>query len=140
MKKELRHLPLPPTDIVAVLVSTAAVFFALAFGGKLMEGYRLQHHNAMLRAEIGVREEQQKELQKRLDYVQTPAYVEQVAREQYKWVKAGENLVITIFRHRPVVEPAPAPPSGSATGTPVTQAVSYWPEWWNLLAGRASNP
>ncbi len=71
MKRELR-LPFPPTDILAVLVSTAAVFFALAFGGKLLEGYRLQRHNAMLSAEIGLREEQQQQLQKRLDYVQTP--------------------------------------------------------------------
>jgi hypothetical protein len=123
-----------------LLVSTAAVFFTLAFGGKLLEGYRLQRHNAMLRAGIGGREEQQKQLQQRLDYVQTPAYVEKVAREQYKWVRAGENLVITIFRRRPVVEPTPNPPAGPTTGTTVTQAVSHWPEWWNLLAGRAPNP
>jgi cell division protein FtsB len=140
MKREPRHLPLPPTDILTLLVSTAAVFFTLAFGGKLLEGYRLQRHNAMLRAEIGGREEQQKQLQQRLDYVQTPAYVEKVAREQYKWVRAGENLVITIFRRRPVVEPTPTPPAGPTTGTTVTQAVSHWPEWWNLLAGRAPNP
>jgi cell division protein FtsB len=140
MKREPRHLPLPPTDILAVLVSTAAVFFALAFGGKLLEGYRLQRHNAMLRAEIEVREEQQKQLERRLDYVKTPAYVEQVAREQYKWVRAGENLVITIFRHRPAAEPTPVLPTGTTTGTTVTRAVSYWPEWWNLLAGRAPSP
>lgn len=53
MKREPRHLPLPPTDILTLLVSTAAVFFTLAFGGKLLEGYRLQRHNAMLRAGIG---------------------------------------------------------------------------------------
>jgi cell division protein FtsB len=140
MKREPRRLPLPPTDILAVLVSTAAVFFALAFGGKLLEGYRLQRHNAMLRAEIGVREGQQDELERRLAYVKTPAYVEQVAREQYKWVRAGESLVVTIFRHRSAAEPTPAPPTGAATGTTVTQAVSYWPEWWNLLAGTAPNP
>jgi cell division protein FtsB len=136
MKGEPRHLPLPPTDILTVLVSTAAVFFTLAFGGKLLEGYRLQRHNAMLSAEIEAREEQQEQLEQRLDYVQTPAYVEKVAREQYKWVRAGENLVITILRSRPVVAPTPAPPAGPTTEKP-TAAVSHWPEWWNLLAGRA---
>jgi cell division protein FtsB len=140
MKRESRRLPLPPADILTVLVSTAAVFFALAFGGKLLEGYRLQRHNATLRAEIGMREEQQEQLQQRLDYVQTPAYVEQVAREQYKWVRAGENLVVTIFRHRPAVEPTPVPPTGSPVGTTVTQAASHWSEWWNLLAGSVPNP
>jgi cell division protein FtsB len=136
MKGEPRHLPLPPTDILTVLVSTAAVFFTLAFGGKLLEGYRLQRHNAMLSAEIEAREEQQEQLEQRLDYVQTPAYVEKVAREQYKWVRAGENLVITILRSRPVVAPTPAPPAGPTTEK-TTAAVSHWPEWWNLLAGRA---
>ena len=140
MKRELRRLPLPPTDILAVLVSTAAVLFGLAFGGKLLEGYRLQRHNAMLRAEIGVRQEQQKELQQRLGYVQTPAYVEQVAREQYRWVKAGESLIIPIFPHRPAVEPTPTPPTEPTTESSATRPVSYWPEWWNLLAGRVPNP
>jgi cell division protein FtsB len=136
MKSEPRHLPLPPTDILTVLVSTAAVFFTLAFGGKLLEGYRLQRHNAMLSAEIEVREEQQEQLEQRLDYVQTPAYVEKVAREQYKWVRAGENLVITILRSRPVVAPTPAPPAGPTTEK-TTATVSHWSEWWNLLAGTA---
>jgi len=140
MTRETRRLPLPPTEILIFLVSTAAVFFTLAFGGKLLEGYRLQRHNAMLRAEIEVRKGQQEQLQKRLDYVQTPAYVEKVAREQYRWVRAGENLVITIFRRRSVAVPTPVPPAGSTTRTTVTQAVSHWPEWWNLLAGRAPNP
>ena len=116
MKREPRRLPLPPTDILTVLVSTAAVFFALAFGGKLLEGYRLQRHNAVLRAEIDMRQEQQKQLKQRLDYVQTSAYVEKVAREQYRWVKAGETLVIPIFRYRPATEPTPTSPTGPTTG------------------------
>jgi cell division protein FtsB len=140
MKREPRRLPLSPTDILTVAVSTIAVLFVLAFGGKLLEGYRLQRHNAMLSAEIELRKEQQQELQRRLDYVQTPAYVEKVAREQYRWVKAGENLVITIFRSRPAAESTSTSPTGSTTGTTVTRAVSHWPEWWNLLMGRAPNP
>jgi len=127
-------------DILAVVVSTAAVVFALAFSGKLLEGYRLQRHNALLNAEIERREQQQQGLQQRLDYVQTPAYVEKVAREQYRWVKAGENLVIAIFGSRPAAQPNPTSPTGSTTGTTVAQAVSHWPEWWNLLTGRAPNP
>jgi len=138
MKQETRRLPLPPADILTMLVTTAAVFFSLAFGGKLLEGYRLQRHNAALRAEVEARQRQQQELQERRDYVQTPAYVEKVAREQYRWVKAGETLVIPIYRSRPAVEPTPAPaePTGGIT---VDQPASHWPEWWNLLAGRVPN-
>lgn len=140
MTREARRLPLSPTDIMAVVVSTVAVLFVLAFGGKLFEGYRLQRHNAMLSAEIEMRKQKRQELLERLDYVKTAAYVEEVAREQYKWVKAGENLVITVFRSRPAAQPASTSPTGSAPARTVAPADSHWSEWWNLLTGRAPNP
>jgi len=130
MNEEKRRLPLPPTDIITVLVSTAAVFFVLSFGGKVLEGYRLQRHNTMLRAEIAALQEQHEQLEARLEYVQTPEYVEKVAREQYKWAKAGEKLIITIFQRRPGTAVAPAPQSAVST-----QSASHWAEWWKLLTG-----
>jgi len=133
MRNRERRLPLPPTDIVTVLVATAAIFFILALGGKALESYRLQRHNATLRAEIAALEEQQKQLQARLEYVKSPQYVEEVAREQYKWTKPGEKLIIPIFRYRPVgaVTPTPVQPE---VGPGTTQPISHWSEWWNLLA------
>lgn len=138
MKTEKSRLPFLATDVITVLVSTAAVFFALAFGGKALESYRLQRHNAMLRAEVTALKEQQKQLEARRDYVQTPEYIEQIAREQYKWAKAGEKLVITIFRKRIA---APATPTPVARPTPAgslasASASSHWPEWWHLLTAR----
>jgi len=132
MKNRERRLPLPPTDIITVLVCTAAVFFVLAFGGKALEGYRLQRHNAMLRTQIAALEEEQQQLQARLNYVQKPEYVEKVAREQYKWPKIGQKLIITIFRRRPAVEIAPTS-LPSTSEVPATQATSHWTAWWKLL-------
>lgn len=125
--------PLPPTDILTVLVSTAAIFFALAYGGKLLEGYRLQRHNARLAASIAALEAQQAQLKARRDYVKTPAFVEQVAREQYRWVKSGESLVVTVIRRRPVAEPTPTPALTPTARTSAVQPGSHWAEWWNLL-------
>ena len=135
MKSERRRLPIPPTDILTVLVCTAGVFFVLAFGGKALEGYRLQRHNALLHAEIAELDEENKELAGRLEYVQKPEYVEKVAREQYKWAKAGETLVITILRKRPAV-PRPTPAARSATaGAGWSSTAPHWSEWWSLLVG-----
>ena len=134
MKKRERRLPLPPTDIVTVLVCTAAVFFVLAFGGKALESYRLQRHNATLRSEIAALEEQKEQLEARLEYVKSPEYVEEVAREQYRWAKPGEKLMIPIFQRTPVVAVTPTP--DQPTIEPVaTPSASHWSEWWNLLAG-----
>jgi len=133
MKGQDRRLPLPPTDIVTVLVCTAVVFFTLAFGGKALEGYRLQRHNATLNAEIAALQEEQKELQAELEYVRKPDYVEKVAREQYKWTRIGEKLMITIFRRRPAAAGA-APAASTMGGSTNSPPTYYWPEWWRLLS------
>lgn len=136
MKKETR-LPISPSDMMAVVASTALFIFALGFSGKLLEGYRLRQHNAMLWAEICALEEQKHALEARLEEVKTPAYVERVAREQYHWVKAGESLVVTVFRELPVAPAAAgAGSSGSTPGTVLNQTGPYWAAWWELLVGR----
>ncbi len=136
MKDKTRRLPLPPTDIITVLVSMGAVFFILAFGGKALEAYRLQRHNAMLDTEIAALEEEQEQLQERLEYVKSPEYAEKVAREQYRWAKPGENLIIPIFRRRPVVAATPTASSQPEAGTRGSaQAASHWLDWLNLLTG-----
>jgi len=134
MKSKERRLPLPPTDIVTVAVATLAFVFILAFGGKALESHRLQRHNAMLRAEIAALEQEREELEQRLQYVESPEYVERVAREEYRWTRPGENLVIPIYRRRslPAATPTPAPSSNEAVVTP---SASYWSEWWELLTG-----
>ncbi|MBC7232218.1 MAG: septum formation initiator family protein [Chloroflexi bacterium] len=137
MRNRKQRLPNPPADIMTVLAAIATVFFLLAFGGKAVEAYRVQRYNAMLDAELAALQEEHESLKARLKYVQTPAYIEQVAREQYKWVKPGENLVIPIFQHRPV---APTPPTTiTPSAIPATSSSpysSYWPEWFNLLKGK----
>ncbi len=135
MNKRERRLPLPPMDIVTVLVCTVVIFFVLAFGGKALESYRLRRHNDRLREELAALEQETAELQTRLTYVQSPEYVEKVAREQYKLVKPGEKLIIPISRQGAVVVTTPTPSlptSQFVSGQPA----SYWPAWWELLTGR----
>lgn len=134
MSNGKRRLPNPPADIMAVLAAIAAVFFLLAFGGKVVEAYRVQRYNTMLRAELAALQEEQKSLKARLQYVQTPQYVEEIAREQYKWVKPGEKLVIPIFQYRPADSMAPTPMVQLETSA--APSACYWPEWLSLLKGK----
>ena len=134
MSSQRYRLPRPPTNMLTVIFAVVAVFFGLAFAGKALEGYRVHRHNVILQAEISALEEQQVQLRERLKYVQTSEYVEQVAREQYKWTRDGETLVVPIFRWRPApqVSPTSSPqPTASAHRHPPT---SHWQEWWSLLA------
>ena len=134
MKRET-HLPISPNDMMAVVASTALFILALAFGGKLLEGYRLRQHNAMLRTEIRLLETQRQELEARLEEVKTPEYVERVAREEYHWVKPGESLVVTTFREQSAA-PAAVAVVGDLTSTPSENETGpYWEAWWELLVG-----
>jgi cell division protein FtsB len=138
MSKGRIRLPVPAADILTVAVSTGAVFFLLAFGGKALEAYRLERHNAGLRNEVAALEEQQAQLQAERDYVQTPEYVEKVAREQYRWTKVGENLVITIFRQRSSPQAGPLNQPGgplSVSRVAVASGPPYWGDWLRLLTG-----
>nr|MBC7243904.1 septum formation initiator family protein [Chloroflexota bacterium] len=126
-------MPIPQTDIITVLAAIAAVFFVLAFGGKAVEGYRVQRYNAVLRAEVAALREEQESLKKRLEHVQTPEYIEEVAREQYKWVKPGENPIISIFRSRPIMLTTPT--LVSQPEALAASSLSHWPEWFDLLKG-----
>jgi len=133
VKSRRSRLPRPPINAITVLFSIAAVFFVLGFGGKALEGYRVRRHNETLRAELAALEAVQQQLRARLEYVQTSAYVEKVAREQYRWTKEGETLVIPIFRQT-TAEPAnPRPSPQPAASIPANRPTGRWPEWWSLL-------
>ena len=133
MSSQRSRLPRPPANMLTVIFAVIAVFFGLAFAGKALEGYRVHRHNVILQEEISALKEQREQLRERLEYVQTSEYVEQVAREQYRWTRDGETLVVPICRPRPApqVSPTSLPqPSASAREHPPT---SYWQEWWSLL-------
>jgi cell division protein FtsB len=135
MERKQRRLPLPPTDILTVMGITLAIFFLLAFGGKALEGYRLYRYNEQLRAEIAELEQQQEQLKARLTYVQSPEYVEKVAREEYRWVRPGDKLVIPIYRSPPAEPSTPTPEAPAGQAAPSAPSASHWPEWQELLFG-----
>jgi len=135
MERKERRLPLPPTDILTVMGITVAIFFLLAFGGKALEGYRLHRYNEQLRAEIAELQEQQEELKAKLEYVQSPQYVEKVAREEYRWVQPGDKLVIPIYREAPAAAATATPAASQGQDMPGAETASHWPEWQELLFG-----
>ena len=134
MSSSKQRPPRPPTNALTVVFFIGAVFFVLAFGGRALEGYRLHRYNATLRAEIGALKEQQERLRERLEYVQTSAYVEEVAREQYKWTSDGKTLVIPILKQDPAAAVSPTPSAHAAASAHDKPPSCCWPLWQALLA------
>ncbi len=61
------------------------------------------------------------ELKKRFSEVQSPAYLEKIAREKLGLAKEGEVVVIL-----PPYQPAPAPQESQ-------ENLPNWQKWWNLF-------
>jgi cell division protein FtsB len=135
MERRERRLPLPPTDILTVVGITMAILFLLAFGGKALEGYRLYRYNEQLRAEIAELQRKQEELRAQATYVQSAEYVEKVAREEYRWVRPGDKLLIPIFRSQPAPPATPTPQAPAGEAMPNAASGSHWAEWQELLFG-----
>jgi cell division protein FtsB len=132
MSKAKRRRTVPFTEIVTIIVATMAISMIVDFGRKATANYRVRNEESRLEQEIAAERAKHEALLARREYVQTDEYVEQVAREEFKWVKPGEVVVVPVPLKR---EPLPTPQSPSAP-TGLLEAESHWQEWWELFFDR----
>ena len=132
MSKAKRHRTVPFTQIVTIVVATMAISMIVDFGRKATANYRVRREETRLEQEIAAERAKHEALLARREYVQTDEYVEHVAREELRWVRPGEIVVVPIPLNRepfPTPETSPAP-TGSLPGEP------HWQEWWALFFDR----
>ncbi|HXF82721.1 MAG TPA: septum formation initiator family protein [bacterium] len=97
-----RAHPRPPRRVVVLLIAGVAALYL--FGAGFLEWYALNREVARLTAVRRSLREQNAVLREEMRLLQTPAYIEKLAREQLGLVRPGE-VAILILR-----TPAPAPP------------------------------
>jgi len=132
MSKKKRQRTVPFTQIITIVVATMAISMIVDFGRKATANYRVRNEESRLEQEIAAERAKHQALLARRAYVQTDEYVEQVAREELKWVRPGEIVVVPVPLERkplPTQEPPPAP-------TELLQRESHWQEWWALFFDR----
>jgi cell division protein FtsB len=132
MSKTKRQRTVPFTQIVTIVVATMAISMIVDFGRKATANYRVRNEEIRLEQEIAVERAKHEALLARREYVQTDEYVEHVAREELKWVRPGEIVVVPIPLNR---EPLPTPETAPAP-TELLQGESHWQEWWTLFFDR----
>lgn len=115
--------------VVAIVIVGLSVFLIVDFGIRAAELFQSHQTSAavdtQLAQQLGLRDR----LQQRLEYVQSDAYVEEVARTQLKWSRPGETVVV-------IVSPPPAAvvPETSQPAAPETVSdPSSWLNWWFLF-------
>ena len=100
-------------QVIAILASTLALFFLVAFAIKSVDAYRLRSWRDQLQSEIADMERQRDELQRELERRQSASWVEQVLRDAGK-LPEGVVAVVPVPltpSPMPTVMATPEPPA-----------------------------
>ena len=131
MKKK-RTLQFPFTQFVAIVVITVSLFLVIDFGRRTAANYQIKAEATLLEKEVADSQSQHTALEARLSYVQSDAYVEEIARTQLKWAREGETVVVVMATPQP--EPQ-APTDGQPAAINGVVPESPWQAWWLLFFG-----
>jgi cell division protein FtsB len=130
--KKKRVLQFPFTQFVAIVVITVCLFLVIDFGRRTAANYQIRAEETRLETELTDSQSRHTALQARLAYVQSDAYVEEIARTQLKWAREGETVVVVMAT--PQASPqAPADGQPSAINGVVPE--TPWQAWWLLFFG-----
>lgn len=131
MKKK-HGLQFPFTQFIAIIVITISLFLVIDFGRRTAASYQIKDEAARLEKEVAAAHAYHATLEARLSYVQSDAYLEEVARTRLKWAREGETVVVVM------ATPQAAPQSPSDERPPSTNGLvpqSPWQAWWLLFFG-----
>ncbi len=120
--------------VFVVLAIVVSVYFAVRTSGAVLVDRSLAAQLQQQQAAVGTLEQQNAALQSRLAYEQTPAYAEQIAREQLGLMKPGDHVVHVQIASLPpgtIASVAPAAPKAGGNGSPAT--VPNWKRWLRLV-------
>ncbi len=98
-------IPISLTQFMTIIALVITVYFIVDFSDKALASYRIRRIEARLIQEIEEEKAERRRLEERLKYVQTDEYVERVAREELRWGKPGETLVIVPTPPQPTPTP-----------------------------------
>lgn len=117
--------------LIAASALAISAIFLLAFGGQIIEIYRLRGALAVADGRLEELQNEQVALEATRTYVESDDYAEQVAREELNKIRPGDRRTIII--PLPAPEPTPAPPEALTQGAAMP---SYLNDWWDLLFGK----
>jgi cell division protein FtsB len=117
-------------QFIAIIVLTISLFLVVDFARRTAATYKIKAEAARLEQEVAQVRAHRQELEAQLNYVQSDAYVEEIARTQLKWAKEGETVVVVMATPQPVSAPSVDSASSSADSF-VPQ--SPWQAWWLIF-------
>jgi cell division protein FtsB len=118
-------------QFVAIIALSISIFLIIDLGRRAAANYRIQREAERLTQEVEAAKRYQAKLLAQRTYAASDLYVEEVARNELKWAKPGETVIVVI----PQYEETPHLPS--RTGEEEQQPIIKTPQqaWWQLFFG-----
>ena len=104
-----------------VVLAVVAVVLAFLFVGPTQTWFRQRNDVQRIGAQVDALEQSDRDLQRSINRLRSPAEIERLARERFNMVKRGERA------YRVVRVPGTAAASGSASAQPTTTTVAPKP-------------
>ena len=127
--KKRKQLELPIAHFIAVIVLSISLFLIIDFGRRAATGYRVRREEDRLRSQVEAANTTQEALLTRRDFVATDAYVEEIARNELKWSKPGEVVVVIM----PTPQAVMASPSSGRLFSGKAQPATPLQAWLELF-------
>ena len=130
-KKKRQNARVPLAQFVAIIALTISIFLIVDLGRRAATNYRIQREAERLSQEVEVARQYQARLLARRTYAASDLYVEEVARNELKWARPGETVVVVI----PTYETARPTDRLATTNTKVQVVTTPQQAWWQLFFG-----
>ncbi len=137
VKKKRQNSRAPLAQFVAIIALTISIFLIVDLGRRAATNYRIQREAERLSQEVEAAHRYQDKLLARRTYAASDLYVEETARNQLKWAKPGETVVVVLPAYEATSPLLNRPAETGAKKQPIT---SPQQAWWQLFFGDQPPP
>jgi len=96
LKKKRQGPKLPVAQFVAIVALSISIFLIVDLARRAAANYRVQREAYRLEQEVKAVRDYQARLLARRTYVASDLYVEEVARNELKWARSGETVIVVL--------------------------------------------
>ncbi len=111
--------------LLTLALALLTLSLLINFGGQVLQSARLEARKLSLATEVALLEAENQQLLGAVEYAESDANVERIAREQLGYAREGD---IVILPQEPL--PTPEPPAAVPTPLPPSVSTPNWQRWW----------
>lgn len=131
MKRTRQSSKTTLAQFVAIIALSISIFLIVDLGRRAAANYRVQREAERLTQEVEAARRYQAKLLAQRTYAASDLYVEAIARNELKWAKPGETVVVVIPNHEETPHPVAQPFENE--NKPLLKTPQQ--AWWQLFFG-----